>query len=153
MAVTGVDIDEESKPSEERVREALENAPAGDTVETFVVVCPMCTTMYEDGTNTGGREDDIEMVDVAELLAEAIATGAAPDASVGADADGQPDGGLVGPTGGCPSSRSRSPARGGCRRYASGIVRRRSAGIRLFSRKVILQRVVSVGPERCTSRY
>jgi len=29
-------------------------------------------TMYEDGRKTGGYEDDIEIVDVAELIVEAI---------------------------------------------------------------------------------
>ncbi|MFB6092718.1 MAG: (Fe-S)-binding protein [Haloquadratum sp.] len=67
-----MDIDEETKPSEERMREALEDTPAGRDVEKFVVACPMCMTMYEDGMKTGGYEDDIEIVDVAELLVEAL---------------------------------------------------------------------------------
>ncbi|AZH25972.1 (Fe-S)-binding protein [Haloplanus aerogenes] len=69
-----MDHDEETKPSEERMREALEDTDAGDDVEKFVVACPMCMTMYEDGRKTGGYEDDIEIVDVAELLVEAIDT-------------------------------------------------------------------------------
>jgi hypothetical protein len=32
-------------------------------------------TMYEDGRKTGGFEDDIEIVDVAELLVEAVEAG------------------------------------------------------------------------------
>jgi Fe-S oxidoreductase len=67
-----MDHDEETKPSEERMREALEDTDAGDAVEKFVVACPMCMTMYEDGRKTGGYEDDIEIVDVAELLVEAV---------------------------------------------------------------------------------
>ncbi|UWG51464.1 Membrane associated Fe-S oxidoreductase [Halalkaliarchaeum sp. AArc-CO] len=67
-----LDIEEETKPSEERLREALEDTAAGESVEKFVVACPMCTTMYEDGRKTGGFEDDIEVVDVAELLIEAL---------------------------------------------------------------------------------
>ncbi|MEF8852608.1 MAG: heterodisulfide reductase-related iron-sulfur binding cluster, partial [Haloarculaceae archaeon] len=43
-----MDFDEEPKPSEERLREALEDTSAGDAVEKFVVACPMCMTMYED---------------------------------------------------------------------------------------------------------
>jgi len=35
----------------------------------------MCMTMYEDGRKTGGYEDDIEIVDVAELLVEAVEEG------------------------------------------------------------------------------
>ncbi len=67
-----MDFEEEPKPSEERLREALEETPAGDAVEKFVVACPMCMTMYEDGRKTGGYEDDLEIVDVAELLVEAV---------------------------------------------------------------------------------
>jgi len=65
-----MDLEEESKPSEERLREALEDTPS-DAVDRFVVACPMCVTMYEDGRKTGGYEDDIEIVDLTELLVEA----------------------------------------------------------------------------------
>ena len=54
-----------------------------DVVEKFVVACPMCLTMYEDGRKTGGYEDEIEIVDVAELLVEAIES--APGADAGVD--------------------------------------------------------------------
>jgi len=67
-----MDVEEESKPSEERLREALEDTDAGATVEKFVVACPQCMTMYEDGRKTGDYEDDIEVVDVSELLVEAL---------------------------------------------------------------------------------
>ncbi|MDG5758273.1 (Fe-S)-binding protein [Natronococcus sp. A-GB1] len=67
-----MEFDEEPKPSEERLREALEDTAAGAGIEKFVVACPMCMTMYEDGRKTGGFEDEIEIVDVAELLVEAI---------------------------------------------------------------------------------
>jgi Fe-S oxidoreductase len=67
-----VDADEDVKPSEERMREALNDTDAGQDVEKFVVACPMCGTMYEDGRKTGGYEDDIEVVDVSELVLEAL---------------------------------------------------------------------------------
>ncbi|UPW01748.1 (Fe-S)-binding protein [Halorussus gelatinilyticus] len=67
-----MDFDEDPKPSEERLREALNDTDSGSRVEKFVVACPMCMTMYEDGRKTGGYEDDIEIVDVSELLVEAI---------------------------------------------------------------------------------
>jgi Fe-S oxidoreductase len=67
-----MEFEEETKPSEERLREALEDTAAGSSVEKFVVACPMCMTMYEDGRKTGGFEDDIEVVDVAELIVEAL---------------------------------------------------------------------------------
>jgi hypothetical protein len=35
----------------------------------------MCTTMFEDGRKTGDFEDQIEIVDVAELLIEAVEAG------------------------------------------------------------------------------
>jgi len=67
-----MDFEEETKPSEERLREALEDTDAGGAVDRFVVACPMCMTMYEDGRKTGDYEDDIEIVGVTELLAEAL---------------------------------------------------------------------------------
>ncbi|MFB6122112.1 MAG: (Fe-S)-binding protein [Haloferacaceae archaeon] len=79
--------EEETKPSEERLREALEDTEAGRAVEKFVVACPMCVTMYEDGRKTGGYEDDIEIVDLTELLVEALdARGALGSGASAADA-------------------------------------------------------------------
>ncbi|QLD88987.1 4Fe-4S dicluster domain-containing protein [Natronomonas salina] len=86
-----MDFDEESKPSEERLREALNDTEAGSSVEKFVVACPMCMTMYEDGRKTGGYEDDIEIVDVAELIVEALeANGATVSASAQTGTDAAP---------------------------------------------------------------
>ena len=79
-----MDFEEDPKPSEERLREALEDTAAGAAVEKFVVACPMCMTMYEDGRKTGGFEDEIEIVDIAELLVEAI--GEAETAGIETDA-------------------------------------------------------------------
>ena len=84
-----MDIDEETKPSEERMREALEDTDAGSAVEKFVVACPMCLTMYEDGRKTGGYEDDIEIVDVAELLVEALESGSGVEVGGDTGADGR----------------------------------------------------------------
>jgi Fe-S oxidoreductase len=67
-----MEFDEDPKPSEERMREALEDTDAGYGVDRFVVACPMCMTMYEDGRKTGGFEDDIDVVDITELVAEAL---------------------------------------------------------------------------------
>jgi Fe-S oxidoreductase len=75
------EVEETVKPSEERLREAV--ADTDGDVEAFVVACPLCTTMFEDGRKTGGFEDDIEVVGLTELLAEAVA---ARD-DTGADAD------------------------------------------------------------------
>jgi Fe-S oxidoreductase len=78
-----LDQDEDVKPSEERLREALEDTAAGAGVEKFVVACPMCGTMYEDGRKTGGFEEDIDVVDIAELLVEALDAGGATAAATG----------------------------------------------------------------------
>ncbi|WP_306054744.1 (Fe-S)-binding protein [Natronococcus wangiae] len=80
-----MDFEEEPKPSEERIREALEDTDAGSDVEKFVVACPMCMTMYEDGRKTGGYEEEIEVVDVAELIVEAIGAEEEADLEVAAD--------------------------------------------------------------------
>jgi Fe-S oxidoreductase len=80
-----MDFEEEPKPSEERIREALEDTDAGAEVEKFVVACPMCMTMYEDGRKTGGFEDEIEVVDVAELIVEAIGAEETADLEIAAD--------------------------------------------------------------------
>ncbi|PSP80740.1 Fe-S oxidoreductase [Halobacteriales archaeon QS_4_69_225] len=87
-----LDNEQDEKPSEERLREALEDTDAGAAVEKFVVACPMCMTMYEDGRKTGGFEEDIEIVDVAELVVEALEAGGATVAAAdaGADADAAP---------------------------------------------------------------
>jgi Fe-S oxidoreductase len=84
-----MDFDEEPKPSEERLREALENTDAGRAVEKFVVACPMCMTMYEDGRKTGSFEDEIEIVGLAELLAEALDADGAAGAVANTDADAE----------------------------------------------------------------
>jgi len=84
-----IEVEEERKPSEERLREAVEDTEAGGDVEKFIVACPMCTTMFEDGRKTGGFEDELEIVGVTELLAEAL--------------DGEEDAGV--------SVRSRSESR------------------------------------------
>jgi Fe-S oxidoreductase len=68
-----MEVTEETKPSEERLREAVEDtATDGTAVEQFVVACPMCVTMFEDGRKTGGFEADLEIVDTTELIVEAI---------------------------------------------------------------------------------
>ncbi len=68
-----MEVTEETKPSEERLREAVEDtATNGSEVEQFVVACPMCVTMFEDGRKTGGFEEDLDIVDTTELLVEAI---------------------------------------------------------------------------------
>jgi Fe-S oxidoreductase len=70
-----MDIEEEIKPSEERVREAIEDTKRGEDVEEFVVACPMCTTMFEDGLKTAGYEEELDIVDLAEVVQDALVDG------------------------------------------------------------------------------
>jgi Fe-S oxidoreductase/nitrate reductase gamma subunit len=80
------EVEEDLKPSEERLREAVEDTDAD--VEKFVVACPMCTTMFEDGRKTGDFEEDLEIVDLTELLVEAMdAPGVGADGTASAAAD------------------------------------------------------------------
>jgi Fe-S oxidoreductase len=61
-------MEERGKPiNEERVREAAETG-----ADTLAVACPFCTVMLDDGARSSGR--DLRVVDVATLLAEAIAS-------------------------------------------------------------------------------
>ncbi|MFB6086367.1 MAG: 4Fe-4S dicluster domain-containing protein [Halodesulfurarchaeum sp.] len=80
-----LDPDEDEKPSEERIREALEDTAGGKNVDQFVVSCPMCMTMYEDGMKSGGYEDDIEVVDLAEMVWDALEAGDGAETAVAAD--------------------------------------------------------------------
>jgi len=80
------EVEEDVKPSEERLREAVEDTDSD--VTQFVVACPMCTTMFEDGRKTGGYEDEVDIVDLTELLVAAMDAGAAPaDGNASAAAD------------------------------------------------------------------
>ncbi len=50
----------------ERTREALETKP-----EVIAAGCPFCNTMMTDGVKDAGREGDIAVMDVAEMIASA----------------------------------------------------------------------------------
>ncbi|MGM0372757.1 MAG: (Fe-S)-binding protein [Halobacteriota archaeon] len=80
-----LDPDEDEKPAEERIREALEDTTGGEDVDQFVVSCPMCMTMYEDGAKSGGYQDDIEVVDLAEMVWDALEANGAADSVAAAD--------------------------------------------------------------------
>jgi Fe-S oxidoreductase len=56
------------RPSESRIDEA---AALGD-IENFVVCCPKDVTMYEDAIKTTGRQDQISLAELSELVLEAI---------------------------------------------------------------------------------
>ncbi len=60
------------KPSENRIREAAALGHA----QIFVTCCPKDLTMFEDARKTAGVENEIEVRDIAELVAEAVGSGA-----------------------------------------------------------------------------
>ena len=69
-----------SQINEERVRQATETGAS-----TLAVACPFCTVMLDDGVRSAGA--DIEVVDVATLLVQAVERGGtkpAPDVAPGA---------------------------------------------------------------------
>ncbi|MDH3743962.1 MAG: (Fe-S)-binding protein [Acidobacteriota bacterium] len=61
------------RPSENRIREALELG----AVDYFVVACPKDLTMYRDAVKSTGSEGQIAVKDIADLVAEAIGLSAA----------------------------------------------------------------------------
>ncbi|MCD6217853.1 (Fe-S)-binding protein, partial [bacterium] len=50
-----------------RTREAVETG-----FEKCAVNCPFCLTMFEDGLKTLGKEEDVDVFDIVELVAQAI---------------------------------------------------------------------------------
>ncbi len=60
--------DVEERPSEGRIREAVEL----DGVSTLVVSCPKDVTMYRDAAKTTRSEDKITVKDLIELVYEAL---------------------------------------------------------------------------------
>lgn len=60
---------EEQRTSEQRIEEAL----ALGGVRYFVTACPKDYTMYSDAVKTLGKEDQLQVKDLIELVAEAVA--------------------------------------------------------------------------------
>jgi Fe-S oxidoreductase len=56
----------DSEVNHERTNEALENKP-----EVIATGCPFCNTMITDGVKNANQESEVEVKDVAELIAEA----------------------------------------------------------------------------------
>ena len=57
------------RPSENRIREAVRPRPASIY---FVVACPKDVTMYEDAIKTTGRDDDLTLAELSELVLESL---------------------------------------------------------------------------------
>jgi Fe-S oxidoreductase len=53
--------------NQERAREAIETG-----ADVLAVGCPFCLTMMEDGINARKKEKDMKVMDVSELLWEAV---------------------------------------------------------------------------------
>jgi Fe-S oxidoreductase/nitrate reductase gamma subunit len=59
----------EERPAENRIKEAV---ALGDNVRFFVVACPKDMVMYTDAVKTTGYEEQIEVVDIAQLIERAM---------------------------------------------------------------------------------
>ena len=60
-------LDSETKMSEIRVREAVET-----DADTIVTACPLCLIMLDDARKTAGLEEKLELLDLNELVLDAI---------------------------------------------------------------------------------
>ncbi|HEY44194.1 MAG TPA: 4Fe-4S dicluster domain-containing protein [Anaerolineae bacterium] len=62
------EIEVEERPSEARIHEAV----GLNGVEVFVVTCPKDLTMYKDAVKTTGQEENLVVMDLIELVHEAV---------------------------------------------------------------------------------
>jgi Fe-S oxidoreductase len=51
-----------------RTEEALSKEP-----DTICVACPYCMTMFDDGLKNKGASDKVQVLDIAEIVAKALA--------------------------------------------------------------------------------
>ena len=56
----------DAEVNHERTNEALENKP-----QVIATGCPFCNTMITDGVKNANQESEVEVKDIAELIAEA----------------------------------------------------------------------------------
>jgi Fe-S oxidoreductase/nitrate reductase gamma subunit len=63
------DSDLDERPAQSRIREAV---ALGDDVRYFVVSCPKDMVMYSDAVKSTGNEGRLEVVDIAQLLEQAL---------------------------------------------------------------------------------
>ena len=61
-----------------RINEARTKEAAETCAEIFAVACPLCLTMFEDGLKSLSLEEKYQVMDVAEILAERVATPTTP---------------------------------------------------------------------------
>lgn len=72
---------EEEPEKRVNVNRAKEVIDAG--VDTVAVGCPFCKTMLTDGVKHFDKDEDVEVLDIAEVVAAALPSGAAPKADEG----------------------------------------------------------------------
>ena len=62
------------RPAENRIKEALTTfgEGTGDKTQLFIVTCPKDMIMYSDAVKTTGNEGKIEVLDIIQLIAEAV---------------------------------------------------------------------------------
>ncbi len=70
-----VDEPADRRVNQERARQVLET-----DADIVAVGCPFCTTLLEDGINARKGNRDVRVMDVAELLWQAVETSASPNA-------------------------------------------------------------------------
>ena len=73
-----IDEPPNQRVNQERARQALETG-----ADIVAVGCPFCTTMLEDGINAKKGDRDVRVMDVAELLWQAVEGGLAAPGHVG----------------------------------------------------------------------
>jgi Fe-S oxidoreductase len=66
------------RPAEARIHEAAEL----DAVELFVVACPKDVVMYEDAIKTSGHEGRLRLMELSELVHEALGPSLAPNRAI-----------------------------------------------------------------------
>ena len=69
--------DMKQRPSEMRIEEAL-----SVDVSKFLVACPKDMTMYSDAVKTGGNEDKIAVVDIIDLVHQAMSLDQTEEAEI-----------------------------------------------------------------------
>ena len=56
-----------TRVNEERVRQACEVG-----ARTIATACPFCMTMLDDGVRQSGKEDEVQVLDIAELVLRSL---------------------------------------------------------------------------------
>ncbi len=63
---------ESSSDTSERLAESRVKAAVAMGAEILATACPLCVLTLEDAVKTSGNEDHLRIMDITELLAEAL---------------------------------------------------------------------------------